>query len=92
MAIKKSGKCYNYVKNALRRIGIGGLESLQISTPTRGVDHLIMIGDEVIGEYNQVARRIILYDEWPGGRNSPLLKQTAFRENYVRTMTNIIDE
>lgn len=57
--IKKEGKVYSEVAKRLQAMGIDTRE-LRIATFGRGPDHLIVIGDKVIGGYNHKSRRMTL--------------------------------
>lgn len=60
--IRKEGKVFRDVFMLLRRAGMIDLRGLAIATLGRGPDHLVVINDTVIGEYNHVSGRLFLYE------------------------------
>lgn len=58
--IKDKGKVHTQVADLLRLRGIE-TEGLKIATLTPGTDHLVLIGDESIGEYNHRSQKLTLY-------------------------------
>ena len=62
--IKKSGKAYDYVLAELKARGVQGLADLGIATLGRGTDHLIVIGEDVVGAYNHKSKAVYLYTEY----------------------------
>ena len=61
MATKKSGKCYEYVKAALKAQDPDWpwLEEFGIATPARaGSEHWIVVDDIVVGRYNHSSGEI----------------------------------
>lgn len=57
---KKSGRVWDQVAQGLKRAG-KDVSSLEIATLSRGADHLVILNDEVVGEYNHVSKRLFLY-------------------------------
>ena len=60
--VKREGKVYESVKARLRAKGIS-TEGLAVFCTNRGSDHLIILDDDVVGEYNHVSKRLFLYSE-----------------------------
>lgn len=58
--IKKKGKVHDEVAELLRLQGID-TEGLKIATLGRGTDHLLLVNDEAIGEYNHRSKKMTLY-------------------------------
>lgn len=56
---KKEGKVYEQVKALLRARGIIPTE-LAIATHGRGSDHMVILGEDVIGNYNHKSRKLTL--------------------------------
>lgn len=59
---KKSGKVYDRVAELLRARGVDST-TLEIATQGRGTDHLVLLRDEIIGEYNHRSKRLALYQD-----------------------------
>lgn len=57
---KTHGRSYRFVVERLHELGVSS-EGVAVATLCRGADHLIMRGDDVIGEYNHVSKRVRLY-------------------------------
>lgn len=60
--IKREGKVYDRVAALLREAGREDLRGLAVATLGRGTDHLVVLNDDVIGEYNHRSGRLFLYD------------------------------
>lgn len=58
--IKTEGKCFDQVAEYMRSRGLS-TEGLKIATLGRGACHLIMKGDDVVGEYNHQSKTASLY-------------------------------
>ncbi len=58
--IKETGKTYTQVAKLLKERGFG-TEGLKIATLGRGQHHLVLIGDETVGEYNHRTDKLTLY-------------------------------
>lgn len=58
--IKTEGKMHAEI---VERLNAEGLKSDKIAVATicRGTDHLIILGDETIGEYNHKSKKLTLY-------------------------------
>jgi hypothetical protein len=63
--IKKSHKMQGDIIKKLRARGRGALnaEAMRVATLGRGADHLVLLGETLIGEYNHLTKRLTLYDE-----------------------------
>lgn len=59
---KKEGKVFDAVFVALKQRGINP-EGLEIATLWRGPDHLVILNDETVGEYNHVSKKLSLYED-----------------------------
>lgn len=61
--IKEEGRTHAQVAKLLRLRGIDP-KGLKIATLGRGTgDHLILIGDDTIGEYNHLSKKMTLYED-----------------------------
>lgn len=60
--VKNTGRLWDSVAEILQVKGMD-TQTLEIATLGRGTDHLILIGGEIIGEYNHQSKRIYLYSE-----------------------------
>lgn len=58
--IKEEGRTHAQVAKLLRGRGVDP-KGLKIATVGRGPDHLVLIGEETIGEYNHVSKKMTLY-------------------------------
>lgn len=67
--IKETGKTHAQVTKLLRRRGIDP-NGLKIATlPQSGPFHLVLIGEETIGEYNHLTKRLALYRDIEPDKN-----------------------
>lgn len=62
MAIRKDGKVYEAVVEALKEMG-RDTSGIQVAAPHSGPDRWIISDGRVIGEYNHVSKRLILYSD-----------------------------
>lgn len=60
--IKTSGKIHEQVAALLQEQGISP-EGLRVATLSRGTDHLVILGEDTIGEYNHKAKALVLYSD-----------------------------
>lgn len=63
MTTKGEGKVWDNVAAELHARGID-TSTLKIATLWRGSDHLVILNDEVEGEYNHRSRKLLLYSEF----------------------------
>lgn len=61
--VKDKGKVHAQVAELLRLRGID-TKGLKIATLGRGQHHLVLIGDETIGEYNHRTDKLTLYRDF----------------------------
>ncbi len=58
--IKDKGKVHDEVAELLRLRGID-TKGLKIATLGRGTDHLVLIDEETVGEYNYRSKKMTIY-------------------------------
>lgn len=58
--IKTSGKLHEQIAALLRARGISP-DRLHVATLGRGTDHLVILDDDTIGEYNHKSKSLMLY-------------------------------
>ena len=60
--VKTEGAVYNTVVCLLRARG-ESVDGIGVATLSRGSDHLVVRGEEVIGGYNHVSRKLQLHKD-----------------------------
>ena len=60
MAVKTEGKLHAEIVERLKVEGVDAT-NVAVATLSRGTDHLILSGEEFIGEYNRKSKKIIIY-------------------------------
>lgn len=58
--IKVEGKLHAEIVERLKAEGVE-TSNIAVATLSRGTDHLILSGEETIGEYNSKSKKMILY-------------------------------
>lgn len=59
--IRTDGKLHSVVVERLSAEGLN-TDHVAVATIGRGSDHLILRGDETIGEYNHVSKKLTIYE------------------------------
>jgi hypothetical protein len=61
MEIKTDGRLYDAVVQGLIERGEDPAR-IGVATLSRGTDHLVLRGEDTIGEYNHRSKKLVLYD------------------------------
>ena len=67
--IKEEGRTHTQVAKLLKLRGIDPKGLKIVNLPQSGPYHLILIGEETIGEYNHAGKKMTLYRDIEPGQN-----------------------
>ena len=62
MTVRKEGRVYNEVLLHLRARG-ADVKDVTVATIGSGFDHIVLQGENTIGEYNHSSKKLVLYSE-----------------------------
>lgn len=59
--VKNSGRVHDEVVEKLRGMELD-CSDIKVATFSRGPDHIVVSGEDTIGEYNHISKRLVLYN------------------------------
>lgn len=67
---KTTGKVYDRAAEYLKNRGFD-ISTLKVATLWRGPEHLLILDDDVIGEYCHISQKFVIYSDLISHKNTP---------------------